>query len=41
MSRPTRTAERIIYRDEALQPPALRRLIDAIREEQARSEAGS
>jgi DNA-binding transcriptional LysR family regulator len=41
MSRPTRTAEGIIYRAEALQPPALRRLIDAIREEQARLEAGS
>lgn len=33
-SRPARTAEGIIYRAGAVHPPALRRLVEAIREEQ-------
>jgi DNA-binding transcriptional LysR family regulator len=36
LSRPAKTAEGIIYRADALQPPALRQLIDAIRGEQGR-----
>jgi len=38
LSRPARTIEGIIYRADAVHPPALRCLIDAIREEQSRLE---
>jgi len=40
-SRPAKTAEGIIYRGDALQPPALRQLIEAVRGEQRRIEGGS
>jgi len=39
LSRPATTAEGVIYRADALRPPALRRLVDAIRDEQQRIEA--
>ena len=38
-SQPAKTIEGIIYRADALHPPALRHLVDAIREEQRRIEA--